>query len=162
MRRIFAWCLILVVALLGLPAFADPIPIVVFEATNGTNYALSPGVEGGSCTPIVGGMECTGAGSNSSQATSTTGCGPLYGQAFCVVVPEGWSIPGVLPLATSTLECASKNYELSVDGGSCTQNNGEDMTCSDGGVNTASATCKNGCGTTTGTGKCTVKPKPDK
>lgn len=159
MKLLSLFCMLVVLAFLASPVFANPIPVVVYEASNGQNYALSPGVEDGSCSPVPGGMECSGSGGNSSSSSSATGCGTVSGQAFCVIVPFGWSPPEALPFATSTLECPNKGkqYELHVGGGSCTPNNNINMTCSDGGVNKAEATCEKGCGTVTGDGKCTPK-----
>ncbi|MBP7147413.1 MAG: hypothetical protein KBD01_07695 [Acidobacteria bacterium] len=149
----WAWCC--------LPAFADPIAVTVFQAADGTRYGLSPGVAGGSCAPVSDGMECGGGSGNHSSAHSGTGCGELAGAAFCVVVPVGWN-PGVLPLATSTLECAEVNYELSTGNntGSCSANNGSAMTCTDNGDSTSSATCDSGCGQVTGSGSCKAVAKP--
>ncbi len=141
-------------------AVAGDIPFTTWTSPSGTLYALSPGVEGGSCSPTQSGMECVGPENRDGASASASGCGKVYGRGYCLVVPGGWTPPTVLPHSTSTLECENANYELSVEGGSCTPDNGEAMTCSDGGVNAASATCESGCGTVTGNGSCTVNPKP--
>ncbi|GEM_PF-3590863 len=151
----------MLVAVVFLPALADPVTVTVYTAPSGTNYALTPG-EGGSCVPVTGGMECTSSTGGSS--ASTTGCGAVDGTAFCLIVPLDWTWSGGTTVnSTSTLECKDKgkSYELSTGTttGSCTPNNGEAMTCTDNGTNTASATCENGCGKTTGAGSCKLKKK---
>jgi len=145
----------------ALPSYAEPIAVAVFQAADGTRYGLSPGVPGGSCTPVNGGMECSGGSGNRASAYDGTGCGAVAGAAFCVVVPADWN-PEVLPLATSTLECPEVNYGLSTGNsvGSCTATRGFAMTCTDDRENASSATCASGCGLVTGSGSCQVAAKP--
>ena len=144
---------------------AQPVAVLVFEADNGTRYAVSPGTATGTCESIPGGKWCHDGGHESS-VTHATGCGTVRGQGFCFVIPENWAPPINVPLGTTTLECEDKNYELS-DGGSgeCnTENNGTaegSGGCSQQNTsNFANADCENGCGTVSGTGSCTVKAKP--
>jgi hypothetical protein len=151
----------------AMPAVAA-VPITVYTDAEGTNYLLSPGEADGSCTPIPGGggMTCSGPSGYSSGATDSVGCLSRSGLAFCVIIPDDWSMPpgGNLPLATNTLECSTQNYELTVTGetSGCTENNGIEMSCSQPGTpKTASASCKKGCGKVVGEkSKCIPKSKP--
>lgn len=153
------------IAALGLilgiaPSFAGSLPVTVYTASDGTNYALTHGSTEGSCTPVPAGMHCSSPGGNESSAYDNTGCGVVSGSTFCLVVPDGWEWSGgATPNATSTLECSDKSYVLSTgnDDGTCTENNGSEMTCTDGGGNQAEASCDDGCGTVTGAGSCELK-----
>ncbi|RMF71385.1 MAG: hypothetical protein D6738_14145 [Acidobacteria bacterium] len=162
-RTVRTWFVALVVVGLAAAgsALADgSVPMTVWDNGTGTLYALSPGVEGGQCTLVGPEMRCTSPDGSSGASASATGCGSVFGKGFCLVVPVDWTPPDPLPFASSTLECPDKNYELSVDGGRCTPNNGKHMKCSDGGVNNAEADCETGCGTITGSGKCKPVSKP--
>jgi hypothetical protein len=57
--------------------------------------------------------------------------------------------------ATTTLECNGKDYTVSVEGGKCTIDKGVKASCSSD-KDKASASCKNGCGGSEGSGGCVI------
>ena len=149
-----------VVLLAVTPAWTSGPARSSYTAPSGTTYAVSRGAVGlGSCGPVTGGYECALNGSVVVSVSDTSGCGAVTAPASCTVVLSGGA---TYPAGTSTLECESQNYEVSDGGtGTCTANNGNEMSCTQEGTsNFASATCQSGCGTVSGTGKCTPKPKP--
>lgn len=161
MRCVFVVVLTTVsLALLALPALAERLTTVDFEADDGTIYRLTTGTSSGSCAPIERGMKCLDGGHEAS-ATNDSGCGSRYGLGSCIVISKTIPPPSI-PMATSTLECEDKNYEVSDGGtGTCSPNDGVSMQCTQEGTsNFASASCENGCGQVSGTGSCEVKTKP--
>jgi hypothetical protein len=137
-------------------AAATNYTLLMFQASDGTQYALSTLTSTGSCVDITDGKSCTSAGRGTS-VTNTTGCGTVFGGAMCLVIGDGWN--PVFPMGTSTLECDGKSYEVSDGGGGqCSPNDGISMNCSQAGTsNFANASCETGCGTVSGTGSCKVK-----
>lgn len=140
------------------------VPTTTYIAADGTMYTITPGASGGECTPVTGGMECSGIDGSSS--AYETGCGEVSGGTFCLLgFFASFDLPGQgnTVYATSTLECSDKNYKLSTgnDEGVCSANDGEWMTCTDGEAgNKASASCDDGCQLTVGSGSCEVQAKP--
>ena len=154
-----AWRTSLALAVLGVVvslASADSVTVTTYTAPDGTNYLLTVG-EGGACSPVTGGMECSGTMGRSS--ASVTGCGTVEGAAFCLIAPPGWTwTEGMTVNTTSTLRCGEVNYELSTgtSTGTCTRDKAGAMKCTDNGANAASATCESGCGAVSGAGSCTI------
>ena len=76
---------------------------------------------------------------------------------------QGDGGPSVVYAGTS-IRCGNTIYHISVDGGACvnqSQQAGGGKTCSNSAGDRASASCRTGCGDTSGSGDCqiTVAPK---
>ena len=159
--------LAVVIAAGGSVAFADA-TVVTVAIQDGPVYAVSPGeaAENGVCnaSPGAGGYVCTDAeGLNEASVTRIDRCGNTKGSGLCIILGEG-GLPNPLPSSTTTLECPNGNAYEVTDGGTGTcnisGNRTEDGTvnCSQAGQsNYSSASCSGGCGSSSGTGKCTVK-----
>lgn len=83
-------------------------------------------------------------------------------QAVLPVLPSGGG-PGGVIYATTSIKCGGNTYQISTgtSGGNCATSGPQggprnSAGCNDG-TNTASATCDEGCGATSGSGSCTMK-----
>ena len=144
---------------------ADSTAHVVWSDVNGDMYYLSTGSSSGACWSVpdseetVGEAGCTGI--TGYATASRDGCGEVSLQGTCIILN---SLQDPKPLGSTSIKCTDGTIYEITDGssGTCTAvdktTNGGSASCSrELSSNYASASCANGCGPVSGTGRCSIK-----
>jgi hypothetical protein len=140
----------------------------LFFAGAAMSQTLTPSTE--QKTPIVSTVQSRSAGASLSLSSGrgqfNIKCADSDTTRECVqavlpVLPSGQGSGGVIYVTTS-IKCGSTTYQVSTgtSGGNCSTAGPQggprnSAGCNDG-TNTASATCDEGCGATSGSGSCTI------